>query len=581
MFFLSDNNTPLRRRSEVVFWCFAIFMMLLYLGCNALWGLEGRCSEIVREMLLTGDLFTPQINGVADTTRLPLSYWVMLPATILFGLDEFAMRLPAVIAALITLWATRQTACKLFDEYTALLSMWILLSTYSFVVWARLAAPDMANTAAVSCAVVSFLYWHDTPDFKDYFSFYLLLATGSMFKGIPMVAVVILLILPLFLSRNQWKIHLNWRHLLALVCGACAGVIPYSLFCVIDSSDAGSSMQVLWHNHILRFIDIRNSGEPIYSYLYNLPRVLLPWSAVFFVGFFIFIKRRKELTTEFISLLYGIVLAFLLFSFSGSRAWYYLLPLVPFCAIVSAAALNGFAGSSYAGRAIVQVMRFILMMTGSLALALPIALPLQGMIFNARLPGFVIAAASIAGFAVLVLMTFDQGEDNIVSRISGLSPRIASLVLGTAVAVTVSFCVVIPGFTEFRTEKPFLLELRQKLDGIAPENIFCFGKKADGRLMFYLAPSRPVSYGVNLAEFFKRTSGTRVAVISENNPGALKALTECLKDVPDIKMDINKPTIVEKHLAFEPAKKDKYRAWIFEVPGKLDTVNPQRVGDKK
>ena len=577
MLFSSDSPAPLSRRSEVVFWCFAVFMLLLHLGHNALWGLEGRSSEVIREMLLTGDYFNPQINGVLDAARLPLSYWVMLPAAMLLGLDEFTMRLPAVIAALITLWATRQIACKLFDEYTALLAMWLLLSTYGFVFWARMAAPDMANAAAVSCAVVSFLYWKDVPDFKDYFSFYLLLAVGSLFKGIPMVAVVLVLVFPLFISRKQWKNHLNFRHLLAIFCAVCLGLFPYWFFGTSGHHSACGGMHLLWDNQIVRILGAKSSGEPFYSYIYELPRILLPWSAVFAVSFFVFIKRRKELTADFVSLLYGMILAFILFSFSGSRAWYYLLPLVPFCAVVMAAALNGFAGSSPAGRAVIGFMRAVLLITGSLALALPIALPLQGMIFSSRLPGVMIAAICFAGFVVVVLMTFDQPEENVISRMLGLAPRTASLVCGMAIAVTVIFCVVIPGFTYFRTEKPFLLELRQKSEGISSGNFFYFGNNANSRMLFYLAPEQNIQCGNDMASFIRKKSGRRVVIVSEGSQEELETLSGMIKKINGE----NTLVLEEKRLSFEPVNKDKFRAWIFEVPGKVNAQKSQQIGELK
>ena len=98
MALFTDSSSAVRRRSEVVFWCFAGFMLLIFLGHNALWGLEGRCAEVVREMLLSMDFFHPEINGVAETVRPPLSYWATLPAAILFGADEFTLRLPACVS---------------------------------------------------------------------------------------------------------------------------------------------------------------------------------------------------------------------------------------------------------------------------------------------------------------------------------------------------------------------------------------------------------------------------------------------------------------------------------------------------
>ena len=106
MALFSDSSSSRSRSSEVIFWSVAVLLMLVFLEHNALWGLEGRCAEVVREMLLTMDFFHPEINGVPEFGRPSLSYWANLPAAILFGIDEFTLRLPAVAAAVVLLKKT-------------------------------------------------------------------------------------------------------------------------------------------------------------------------------------------------------------------------------------------------------------------------------------------------------------------------------------------------------------------------------------------------------------------------------------------------------------------------------------------
>ncbi|MBQ7395010.1 MAG: glycosyltransferase family 39 protein [Lentisphaeria bacterium] len=575
MFFPRYTPIPVRRRNEVVFWCFAVFMLLLFLGRNALWGMEGRCAEIVREMLVTGDIFKSQINSVAENSRLPLSYWFFLPTILLFGADEFMLRLPVVLAALVLLWATRKIAARLFDEGTALLSGWVLLSTYGFVFWARVAAPDMANAAASACAVACFLDLREDSGFREYFCFYFLLAAGAIFKGVPIVLMVCVLVLPqLFCYPGRYKKYINLRHAAALLAGAAAGLIPYWLCGAVEAGvfgkqAAGSGMEILWHNQILRILDATYSGEPVYSYLYHLPRILLPWSGVFIISCVVFIRERENLTPEFYALLKGMLLAFLLFSFSGSRRWYYLLPLVPFCSVVTAALLNGYAGEGKLVDWVLEIMYFILLIFASLALALPIALPLQGVIFRYHIPAVVIISSFIGGLLVVILLTFDRDEDNVVARFFAMPPRIASLTAGMAVSVTVLFCAVIPAFTVFRSEKPFALELKQLADGINPSKIFFFDNAVNARVLYYLAPARPVESGSDIAEFICRNSGGRVAVIAEDSTEAVEKLKNGLDTLTVMPFDITAPHIQELHLSHESAGKDKLRAWIFDVPANV------------
>lgn len=571
MALFNDSTSPVRRHSEVVFWCFALFMLLICLGHNALWGLEGRCAEVVREMLLSMDFFHPEINGVLQTGRPPLSYWATLPAAVLFGTDEFTLRLPAVAAAVVLLVTTRMTAKKLFEEQTALVAMWVLFSTYGFLFWGRVAAPDMANAAAVSCAVTVFLYWDEKPSFSDYLFFYLMLALGTLFKGVPMVAVVLLLILPVAVVRGNLKHCISIRSVLALLVGVAVGLLPYLCTQVADGSAvtraaANGGFEAFWSSQVLRILDARYSGEPVYSYIYHLPRIIFPWSAVFIIGVAGFIQIRKELPKEFSALLFGMLMAFGLFSVSGSRRWYYLLPLVPFCAITSAAALCSWGDKLKAVDWVVTLMRGLILVVSAVAFAVPVLLPLQRVILNYTIPGGVFVCCCAAGLISLLVYTCDQGKDNAVAGFFGMPHRIASLVVCTAVIFSTVMAAVIPQFTIYRTEKHFVTGLQKQLDGIEPENIFIYGSSVNGRILYYLNQVRPVENSTDLAGFLADNTSQRVAVICVNKAEELKQVEAELDKLNAAPFDPSKPFLTEQRLPHESSGKDKLAAWIFDVP---------------
>ena len=62
---------------------------------------EARYGEIARVMLETGDWVTPQeIPGTPFWAKPPLSTWLSAGSAGLFGVNEFALRLPALLCAL-------------------------------------------------------------------------------------------------------------------------------------------------------------------------------------------------------------------------------------------------------------------------------------------------------------------------------------------------------------------------------------------------------------------------------------------------------------------------------------------------
>src|SRR5215472_9025493 len=76
----------------------AAFLYLPWLGSAALWEPdEGRYAEIAREMALSGDYITPHNNFIRYFEKPPLVYWTEAASIHLFGVNEFAVRLPAAL----------------------------------------------------------------------------------------------------------------------------------------------------------------------------------------------------------------------------------------------------------------------------------------------------------------------------------------------------------------------------------------------------------------------------------------------------------------------------------------------------
>jgi len=88
----------------------------IFLGERPLFGVEGRWAESAREMSLTHSIFVPTINFFPHITK-PLIPFLLIKASCdLFGENEFAVRLPSAIVALLTVISFYYLARKLFEE---------------------------------------------------------------------------------------------------------------------------------------------------------------------------------------------------------------------------------------------------------------------------------------------------------------------------------------------------------------------------------------------------------------------------------------------------------------------------------
>ncbi len=65
---------------------------------------ESRIAETAREMVVLNDWVVPHYNGELRLQKPPLTYWLTASSYKLFGINEFAARIPSVIFALFSAW---------------------------------------------------------------------------------------------------------------------------------------------------------------------------------------------------------------------------------------------------------------------------------------------------------------------------------------------------------------------------------------------------------------------------------------------------------------------------------------------
>src|ERR1700723_43472 len=63
-------------------------------------------AQIARTMLQSGDWVTARLDGVAYLEKSPLIYWMMAASFRVFGVSDWAARLPLALAIVLLCWVT-------------------------------------------------------------------------------------------------------------------------------------------------------------------------------------------------------------------------------------------------------------------------------------------------------------------------------------------------------------------------------------------------------------------------------------------------------------------------------------------
>jgi 4-amino-4-deoxy-L-arabinose transferase-like glycosyltransferase len=306
---------------------------------------EARYAEIARKMLETGNWVTPQQDyGVPFWAKPPLSTWLSAISMQLFGVNTFAVRLPALLLAFGTSALTFSVARRRQGADAAWVALLTLAGSLLFFLSAGTVMTDPSLLFCVALAQIAFWRALHEPSRLWGYLFFAGLGLGLLAKG-PLT--IVLVGMPAFIwlcARKQWS-HM-WRTLpwtggilLMLVIG-----VPWYVMAEIRTP--GFLHYFIMGEHVYRFLDPGWKGD-LYGFAHATPRgmiwpfafaALLPWSPLALWWLF---RRRPAPAGEaddgwmlYISL--WTVMTLLFFTLSGNIIFPYPLPMTPGFALLFA-----------------------------------------------------------------------------------------------------------------------------------------------------------------------------------------------------------------------------------------------------
>jgi 4-amino-4-deoxy-L-arabinose transferase-like glycosyltransferase len=318
-------------------------------------------AQIARNMLSSGDWVIARLDGVPYVEKSPLVYWFIALSYRVFGIHDWAARIPIALAAVLLAWLTYRYGDWAFGRREGFYAGLVLATCVGLFLFTRILIPDVMLTLTICLAYFSFQRATDADELRSRLWAALLaasLATGVMLKGLIALVVtfggflVYLAITKQLFSREIWKrLHVVSGAAIFLLIAAPWHILatlrmpPYLDFTM--HSGPGEYRGFFWfyfmNEHVLRFLNLRYPRD------YNtVPRFafwalhlvwLFPWS-VYVVGVarasFRPVDRAGR--TRLLTLCWiGFLLIF--FSFSTTQE-YYSMPIYPAMALLLGSAMT-------------------------------------------------------------------------------------------------------------------------------------------------------------------------------------------------------------------------------------------------
>jgi 4-amino-4-deoxy-L-arabinose transferase-like glycosyltransferase len=305
---------------------------------------EGRNAEKAREILVLNDRITPHENFHPVLDKPIFFYWLIAIAYRLFGVSEWAARLPSILAALGCLALVYHFAVLRWGRWSGLWSVLILLTCVEFFALARIVIFDMTLTFFLTLSLCAFYEASHTESLNwrriCCLALYVALAAATLIKGLIGVVVPALVIFFYLLLTRRWTVV---RRIYPIPGALLVLAIVTPWYLLAESRNPGYLYYYLWEEHFERFVTNEfDRGEPWYYFIGVGFVGFLPWSLLLpFAGKVAWQATwTKKFDDKTLYLVLWAVLPFLFFSISKSKLPHYILPIFPALAMLTALALG-------------------------------------------------------------------------------------------------------------------------------------------------------------------------------------------------------------------------------------------------
>ncbi|HSM87768.1 MAG TPA: glycosyltransferase family 39 protein, partial [Candidatus Limnocylindrales bacterium] len=318
-------------------------------------------AQIARNMLVSGDWVTARLNGVAYLEKSPLVYWVMAGSYRVFGVHDWAARLPLALCVVLLCWVTFRFGRWAFGARAGMYSGLALATCIGLFLFTRILIPDAMLTLAITGAIWAWLRLLE-PDEEHSRRWALLMGVcfgaGLLLKGLIAIVFPILAGLAyMAVTRRIFSLQ-AWRklHVWQVLAVALAIAAPWHVLATLRNppyfafsmhSGPGEYRGFFWfyffNEHLLRFLNLRyprdyNTVPRLWFWLLNLAW-LFPWSVYLPGAFKLAYREDSRAARVRLMAVCWVAVVMVFFTFSTTQE-YYSMPIYPALALLVGSALG-------------------------------------------------------------------------------------------------------------------------------------------------------------------------------------------------------------------------------------------------
>lgn len=444
-------------------------------------------ANISREMLQNKSFLQIFDQGKDYLDKPPLLFWLSSLSMYLFGLNDFAFRLPSILMAILAIYSTYKFTLLYYSNEIAALAALVLASTQAMFLITHDVRTDTMLMAWVMLAIWQFAFWLNNRKWSSLIIAFTAVAFGMMTKGPIALMVPIFSFAPHLIMHRNFKMLFRWEYLVGI------GIIIILLI----PMDIGLYQQFDLHPEKVMYEKTGTSGLRFFYWTQSFGRItgesvwhenddffflfqnllwgFLPWTL--FLIFGLISECTKIIRTKFTLnkneewiVLPGFLITYTALGISNYQLPHYIYVVLPFTAIIAAKSLHSLV-INWENRIFKNIINCINIFIYILILSILLVLLL--FTFNTNIY-LVIASLSVMGIFFLIVM---------VKKTEAI-PRVIQFALFTIVTTNLLLTIFFyPKLLEYQLGNEVSKVIRQK--NIDKNNFYLYQVYYERSLDFY------------------------------------------------------------------------------------------------
>jgi 4-amino-4-deoxy-L-arabinose transferase-like glycosyltransferase len=310
-------------------------------------------GNICREMLQTKSFLQIFDQGKDYLDKPPFLFWASTLSMYVFGMNDFAFRLPSMIMAVIAIYSTYKFTLLYYQKEIAILSALVIASSQAMFLITHDVRTDTMLMCWVIVGIWKFASWLQNKNWTSFIIAFSAIGFGMMTKGPIALMVPIFSFVPHLLIHKQYKLLFRWEYLIGL----------FIILILLLPMDIGLYQQFDLHPEKVMYGKTGTSGLRFFYWTQSFGRItgesiwhendsffflfenllwgFLPWTLFFIIGLvfeiyqFIKNKFKVQVGQEWI-IFPGFLITYLALGSSRYQLPHYIYVVLPFISIITA-----------------------------------------------------------------------------------------------------------------------------------------------------------------------------------------------------------------------------------------------------